>query len=337
MNAGAGIGTGTVFTVTLNPSIDVTLWVDELSREAVARIRRETREPGGKGVNVSRVLTRFGVDNTCFVLAGRDDAAAYEKMLRDDRITPVILETDGAVRENLTLCVRRSGADGSGTNGEAYNIYKINRLGRADDGSLESLTARLLEHVKADDIVVVSGSVPTGISAEMFRWFLAQIRETGARLALDSDAVTLEDIRKIKPWLVKPNREELARLAPSMPPMDGDREAVFAAARAARTVRDAGTDIVLVTLGAQGALCVTSEEEIFAKAPAVAAGCAVGAGDSALAGFLAARQDGRGLADCVRAAVACGSDCAGREGTGLAQVDGARELEREVEIEIVRR
>ena len=98
-----------IVTITLNPSIDVTLWVDGLDDDKVNRVQKERREAGGKGVNVARVTGDFGIHTCCIVVAGKDNADELHRYLDDEDLLCDMLRVDGAVRENLTL--RCGGAD----------------------------------------------------------------------------------------------------------------------------------------------------------------------------------------------------------------------------------
>ena len=92
-----------IVTVTLNPSVDVTLWVNALDCDAVNRVERERREAGGKGINVSRFLSKFGVNNLCIALAGRANSKEFADYLSDNRLDYDLVYVNGLVRENLTL------------------------------------------------------------------------------------------------------------------------------------------------------------------------------------------------------------------------------------------
>ena len=109
-----------IVTITLNPSIDVTLWVDGLDGDKVNRVQKERREAGGKGVNVARVTGDFGLHTCCIVVAGKDNADELHRYLDDEDLLCDMLRVDGAVRENLTL---RCGSETVKINRQGPTLY----------------------------------------------------------------------------------------------------------------------------------------------------------------------------------------------------------------------
>ncbi|MFB7717860.1 1-phosphofructokinase family hexose kinase [Nocardia sp. NPDC056100] len=293
-----------IVTLTANPSIDHTVALAEpLRRGDLQRARAATSYPGGKGVNVSRVVAAAGVA-TIAVLPGSPGDPLLRALTEtglDFRAVPC----GGPARTNLTL----TETDGTTT--------KINEPGTplAED-ERNALADTLIGLAHDADWVVLSGSLPPLVPPD---WYVELLRRLpGTRVAVDtSDAPLLalaEHFDSAAPRLLKPNAEELAQLTGADP---GELHDPAAAARAAGALVARGVDAVLATLGAAGAVLVTVEGAWYATAPAITARSTVGAGDSALAGYLLADLDGATPADRLRRAVACGTAAAALPGTGL--------------------
>ncbi|WP_280481118.1 1-phosphofructokinase family hexose kinase [Nocardia cyriacigeorgica] len=293
-----------IVTLTANPSIDRTVTLAEpLLRGAVHRARGVVTHPGGKGVNVSRVVAAAGVPTVAVLPGNADDPLL--RALTDAGIEHRSVPTAGSARINLTV----TEADGTTT--------KINEPGHPlDTAAREALAGLLSELAPQAEWVVLSGSLPPAVPQA---WYVELIqRLPNTRIAVDTSDAPLRALAdrtsSAAPALIKPNAEELAQLT------GGAADALddpLAAARAAAALVDRGFGAVLATLGAAGAVLVTPEGAWHAGAPSIRPRSTVGAGDSALAGYLLADLAGAAPADRLRRAVAYGSAAAALPGTGL--------------------
>lgn len=297
-----------IVTVTLNPSIDVTLWLDGLDPDRANRVEAETREAGGKGINVSRVVRSFGLDGLCLSVTGADNSREFSRFLEDDGLRYEMLPVEGAVRENLTL---RTGS----------HTVKLNRRGPAmTTMMIGALMALIRRHIHPGDIVVFAGSLPEHVEIQDYAELILAVKNAGALVAVDSDELKLEDYRMIRPWLIKPNLHEARHI------LEVEDDSPQAAARAARKLRDNGVENAMISMGGGGLLCACEEGVIHAAAPQVEVKSTVGAGDSALAGFIVGFVKGRSLEECVKMAVACGTAAAAQDGTTVASKETAAAL-----------
>lgn len=297
-----------VISITLNPSIDVTLWTDSLHPDKANRVLDETREVGGKGINVSRVVHSFGQETVCLTVAGEDNCREFSGYLERESLRYEFIKVEGAVRENLTL---RS---------EEQTI-KVNRKGPALSAMMISALMALIRNwVRPGDVVVFAGSLPENVSVEDYVELILAVKKVGVLIAVDSDLLSLEDYRRIAPWLIKPNIHELRHIVESV----GD--SVDDIARAARTVSDAGVENVLVSLGGSGMVFVSAAATYRAVVPKVEVKSTVGAGDSSLAGFIVSFVKGNAIEDCLRMSAACGTACAMQDSTSLATRETASGL-----------
>lgn len=298
-----------IVTLTANPSVDRTVTLTEpLRRGQVHRAASVTSHPGGKGVNVARVVADSGAQ-VLAVLPGSDDDPVVHG-LRTAGIAFRTVPVAGGPRVNLTIAE----TDGTTT--------KINEPGYPlNERDLAELTALLVESAAKAEWIVLSGSLPPGVPVGWYAELVATVssgRTRRTRVAVDtSDAPLLalfDESVGAAPDLIKPNSEELAQLT-GLDPVD--LENPTAAADAASTLIDRGVGAVLATLGAAGAVLVTADGAWFAAAPPIVPRSTVGAGDSALAGYLLADLAGASPADRLRTAVAYGSAATALPGTEL--------------------
>ncbi|RBO93595.1 1-phosphofructokinase family hexose kinase [Nocardia puris] len=293
-----------IVTLTANPSIDRTVTLSEpLRRGAVHRATTVSTHPGGKGVNVSRVVAAAGAATVAVLPGNAGDP--LPRALTDAGIDHRLVPSDGPVRVNLTLAE----LDGTTT--------KINEPGATLDAErLDELAATLETLAGTAEWVVLSGSLPPGVDPA---WYVSLVRRLrGTRVAVDTSDAPLRamagEFDRAAPDLLKPNAEELAQLT------GGDPHALedpAAAARAALALVSRGVGAVLATLGGAGAVLADAHGAWYATAPAITPRSTVGAGDSALAGYLLADLAGAGPADRLRHAVAYGSAAAALPGTEL--------------------
>ena len=216
-----------------------------------------------------------------------------------------MLHVEGAVRENLTL---RTGGQ----------TVKLNRRGPAmSTMMIGALMALIRSHVRPGDIVVFAGSLPENVAVRDYAELILAVKNAGALVAVDSDALKLEDYRMIRPWLIKPNIHEARHI---LEIKDDSPETV---AGAAQKLREIGVENAMISMGGSGLVCASEEGVAHAMAPQVEVKSTVGAGDSALAGFIVGFVKGGGLQECVRMAAACGTAAAAQDGTTVASKETA--------------
>ncbi|MBO4325773.1 MAG: hypothetical protein J5950_00695 [Clostridia bacterium] len=279
----------TIYTLTLNPVIDVHFALNGLEIGAENYTKSRVKFAAGKGVNISRVLKRHGVNAPAFVLLGSSDAELYLKMLEADDIDAVAHVVPGNIREYVSL---NDAASGNETR-VCYRDFS------SDDKAVTELGNLLAARLKPGDIVCVSGSLPSGVTPGAVISLSALFRRRGALTAIDCASMDPDSLRAALPWLIKPNLREAASLCGLRP--DAPLDPSIAA-----TLIPQLTSIspnVLLSLGPAGAVFASSPSG--GTAPGSAPAClpavpiehcysSVGAGDSLLAGFLYALiSDGR--------------------------------------------
>ena len=303
-----------IYTITLSPAYDVHASASALSLQHENLAEVKSRDAGGKGVNVSRALTYNGVENTAVVVLGRDNCADFKAALDSDKMTYIAIEKDGRIRENLTI--HTSGEDET----------RISFLGFSLDNGILSEVEDLID---ADEscVVTFTGSVPRGIDMPEVKKFLERLKNKGAKVVVDSRSFTLDDLISVAPWLIKPNSEEIATYS-------GKEVNSFAdCLDFAKKLHDGGIENVMISLGEKGALLVTENAAITAVPPSINALSTIGAGDSTIAGFIAAYHDGKDAAEQLKIAVSYGTAACLLEGTTPPTKENVAEIYKNVKIE----
>ena len=277
-----------VITLTLNPAFDVYYTLERLLPGKEQRAEKTGRFIGGKGINTSRALSAFGVSNRAAVLIGRDGAQEFIGLAEKEGLNLIDVSAEGAVRENITLRTE---------SGEETRISTDTAL--TDEEALESIFKKIKAAVSDGGILVFSGSLPLGADKSKVTDFLSGL--SNVKIALDSKSITEADIKKLRPWLIKPNEEEALAF--------GDTYKTAAA-----YLKELGCENVMISLGEKGVF-FSGSEEFFIRAPKICARSTVGAGDSITAGFICAYLLNESERNCVRFAVAAGSAACEKEGT----------------------
>lgn len=297
-----------ILTIALNPSIDVTLWTDGLLPDATNRVTAERREAGGKAINVARVLNTFGQNVVCLAVVGEDNAREFSEYLKSDGLCFELLNIPGMIRENLTLRV-------------GDETVKLNRRGPALSRMMIGALMQMIKtRLQAEDIAVFSGSLPENVDAQDFAELVLATKQTGARVVLDCDALRPEHIQLIRPWLIKPNIHELRTMLSR--PCDTEESIL----QAAHDLQEMGVENALISMGSSGVICASAEGVFRTKAPKVEVKSTVAAGDSTVGGFITGFVNGQPIAECLRLAVACGTDCVTHDGSTTASREGVEAL-----------
>ncbi len=258
-----------IVTLTPNPSLDRTLEVDRLERGDVLRTSAPTLQAGGKGVNVTRALTANGVPSIAVLPVGGGEGAELAHLLERRGVDARAVPVSGRTRSNITI------AEADGT------VTKLNEPGSGLSAEeLDALVKAIASSVESGDWVVISGSMPPEFTIEQVRDLVARIAEHDVKLAIDTSGDALVASLAARPRLIKPNREELAEIA------GGSLRSIADVIDAANRVRELGVDLVLVSLGADGAVLVSAAGVLVGESSDAKPRNTVGAGDCFLAGFL---------------------------------------------------
>ena len=285
-----------IYTVTFNPALDYHLFTKRLTLGTTNRAVREMMSFGGKGINVSVVLTRLGIPNIALgFVAGFTGDELCVRLTEAGIVHNMIRLTEGLTRINVKL--------------HAEAETEINAAGPIiTTESTEALMGKL-EALNGGDTVVLSGSVPSSLPKDIYATIMARLAVKGIRFVVDAEGDTLTSTLPYQPFLIKPNRRELSILAGQELTTD---DAVISAAR---HLQREGAKNVLVSLGGDGALLLTEDGKCY-RCPALGGHPinTVGAGDSMVAGFLAGLPEG--YENALRMGLAAGGATACSEGLG---------------------
>ena len=265
-----------VLTVTLNPAIDLTVTVDRLEVGAVHRARSAQSNVGGKGINVAGCLADWGVAVAAGGLLGRFNDDAFVEFFAAKGIVDLCVRAPGDTRTNIKI------ADLAGGSTTDLNLPGL----AVDPGRIEAVRAAAVKEIGRGTPVVLAGSLPEGAPADTWAKMVAALAAEGARIVLDTSgaplAAALDMNAACRPYAIKPNRSELEALLGRDLASEADLVA------AARALIARGLRLVVVSLGAEGAVFVTPETALAARLPAKTVLSTVGAGDAMVAGIVAA-------------------------------------------------
>lgn len=300
-----------ICTVTLNPALDKTVEIPNLTIDGVNRITIMRTDPGGKGINVSKVIDKLGGRSVAMGILGGNTGNAIRSALEAMGLETDFRFVEGETRTNLKVIdpVNHTNTD-------------INEPGvTLSEGLLEDFLAQAAGRLTAGDIVVLSGSLPKGAPRNTYFTWVKTCREAGAKVILDADGELLAEGLKASPYLIKPNNHELSGLLGKPLETTGDLE------QAARDLMNRyGIARVVVSMGGDGALYVTGKETIYAEGLKVPVGSTVGAGDSVVAALAVAEERGMGLEETVRLSTATGAANVMCSGTQAAEYEVIRSL-----------
>ena len=308
-----------VVTITLSPSVDYSMEVDELIPDEKLRTELTKTEPGGGGIQVARALKRFGTSVEAIMTVGGSTGRALMALLEKEglNIRPVLVQSD--TRPVITLQVRDSN----------QNYRLVSRQQPLDEYEYAPVLTRLQEITKLPPYVVLSGSFPPGVPPAFVHDVAEVVAARGSRLLVDTSGAALEEAVNAKIAVLKPSEVELAALV-GMDPEDP----TYDVPAAARDIVSRGVGAVLVSLGPDGAYVVgEGGEEAMIRAPRIKAESTVGAGDSTVAGLVAGLSRGVPLIGAARLGVACGTGTCRHPGSELFTLEDINELMPQVTVE----
>jgi 1-phosphofructokinase len=307
-----------VVTVTLNPAIDQTVHIPGFRAGEVNRVAASRLDAGGKGINVASSLSDLGIAVLVTGFLGEDNAEIFERLFRAKAIEDRFLRIPGSTRVGIKI-----------VDSESHQTTDINYPGLTPDpheiGQLISMVQNCAE---PGSWFVLSGSIPSGLSPEIYPQLIEEIRHRGGHVALDTSGEPLRRALALAPEVVKPNLSELEELT------GGKLADVRSVVDAAVSLLEKSVRLVVVSMGAEGAIFVNKEMSLLARPPKVTVKSSVGAGDAMVSGIVYAHVRKLDLVKTARLATALGAHAVTRIGAGLdlAQV---YEYEKQVEVEVL--
>ena len=292
-----------IATVTLNPSLDEWIQLPSLRVGQLNRASGFVRYPGGKGINVSRVIHELGGKTLAFGFAGGEDGMILRQLMNRLAIPHEFVTVSGSTRNNYKIRTSKPTA-----------LTEINAAGPpVSSANLRTLHRVILQRVSRLGCVVFSGSLPPGAPDTLYQRWMRRLQRDAIPSVLDTSGTALRQGLVARPWLIKPNREEAEDLLRRR--LRTTRDLV----NAVRALLRLGSEIVVLSLGKAGAIlgCASLDGVWSAQSPAIRVDSAVGAGDSLIGGLLVGWANGQSLLESFRLGIACGTATAMTPGTEL--------------------
>ena len=290
-----------IITITLNPAIDKTTATEKIVPEKKLPCLHPTYEPGGGGINVSRALEHMHCKSTAMYFAGGFNGNFFKKLLRKEKVESIAVPVIANMRTNIIIFEKSTGLQ--------YRFGMVSQpiKNREWKGFLKRLEAQ-----EGYEYVVASGSLPDGVPPDFFGKVAAIVKKKNAKLIIDTSGEALKHAIKEGVYLIKPNIGELSNLYGKE---NLQKEEVLVAARS--IIQQGGCEIMVVSMGKEGAMLISSDKSFQVTAPEVTVKSTVGAGDSMVAGMVLAISKGWELEQVLKYGIACGTAATINSGTAL--------------------
>lgn len=299
-----------IVTITFSPCIDKSTSVPFIVPEKKLRCAAPSLEPGGGGINVARAIKKLGGEATAIFPSGGYTGKFFNHLLEKENIPAIIIETANETRENIIVLDKSDN-----------NQY---RFGMPGIGLSENEWKQCLKAVKETnnpEFIIASGSLPPGVPLNIFAQIAKIAKNRNAKFIVDTSGEALTLAADEGVYLLKPNLGELGSLA-------GKKELQLAEAKdiAAGIIAKGKCEVVVVSMGAGGAMFVTNDMAEIIVPPPVIRRSTVGAGDSMVAGIVLFLTRGKSLPEAVQYGVACGTAATMNPGTELCRKEEADRL-----------
>ncbi len=302
-----------IYTVTLNPSIDYVIKLDHLKTGQINRVNSENVYPGGKGINVSRILKTLGDDNIATGFVSNFTGDFIKNSLSEMNIKSDFIQLDnGFTRINVKI--------------KSDEETEINGGGpEISDEKLGELFDKL-SFLKEDDILVLAGSIPSTLKEDLYEKIMNHVKEHNVKVVVDATKNLLLNVLKYNPFLIKPNNHELEEMF-NVKLKDESDIITYA-----KKLQDMGARNVLISRGKDGALLITEDKEVYvSNTPKGDVINSVGAGDSMVAGFISGYLKHNSYKEALKLGAASGSATA--FSSDLATNEFINKLIKEISVE----
>lgn len=307
-----------IITVTPNPAVDQTMFVDGFEAGSVNRARETHLDPAGKGINASRVAHRLGWPTIAFAFLGGETGRIAEAALDAEGVQRHFVQVPGRTRVNVTVVAGP---------GDATSVYGPGPP--VEPEYVEALTEVLHFWLQAGRVLVLAGSLPPDIPTDWYAGLVRRAQERGVAVILDAHGPALREGLVSGPDVIKPNVKEAEELLGRALVDAGD------VLEAARELAGRTRGTVVISMGGRGAVCVLNDRAWRVVPPRVEPRSTVGSGDSFVAGMAVGIARGDEVADGLRLAAAAGAATAASEGTSLGTAEAVGELLPRVRVESI--
>lgn len=292
----------TIFTLTVNPAIDKSTSVKGIVPNKKLRCAKPVFDAGGGGINVSRAIAELGGNSVALYFAGGPSGTHLSSLLKNESIDQEVIQTKAWTRENLSV-----------TDTLNNHQYRFGMPGpKVSELEYKQVFDFYRQNLKKDDILVASGSLAPGMPEDFYKEVGKLVKEKKGRFILDTSGKPLLKGIEAGVFLLKPNLGELSSLC-------GVEKVEVSEIRSLANdfFKKYNCEILVVSMGARGAVLLTHNKTVHVPAPAVHQQSTIGAGDSMVGGMVLNLSLGRSLAEILRYGVACGTAATMNPGTRL--------------------
>ncbi|MEC4587607.1 1-phosphofructokinase [Bacillus safensis] len=284
-----------IYTCTLNPAIDLYIALKEMRANAVNRTEDEDYQPNGKGVNVSIMLKKYGFTSTALGFIAGFSGSYIEQSLKDLSIQTDFISVEGITRINVFI--------------NTTEEYKLVNQGPAiEENALHAFREKIAA-IPQGGILIMSGSLPKGVPASIFSEVAAICHQQKVKFILDTSSAAVLETLQYKPYLLKPNEEEIAAFFGKTHPLS-EIELI----QSGEKLIEMGAEQVLISRGEEGALFITKDAVFKGNAPTGTVVNTACSGDAMLAAFLSKHLEGHSPEECLRYGIATGASTAFSKG-----------------------
>lgn len=292
----------TIATFTLNPTIDKSSSVDHVKAEDKLYCDQPTFEPGGGGINVSRAIKKLGGESLLIYTSGGFTGKKLDKLLAEENLNKKAVEIEAESRENLIISEKASNLQ-----------YRFGMPGpQITDQEYDEIFKVIAELDPFPDYFVISGSIPKGVSNDIYAEMAALAKKKKAEVIVDVSGPPLKAVIKEGVYLIKPNLGEFQELVGRELQDEAEIKE-----EALKFIKDQSCQAIVISIGAGGALLVHQNKAEFKRPPTVPIRSKVGAGDSMVAGLVLSLARGDSLENSFHYGLAAGSAAVMTPGTEL--------------------
>lgn len=308
-----------ILSITLNPCVDRTLFVDGLNVHDANRVLRCETDAGGKGINAARIIAELGVPAVATGFLGGRMGRYVQIVLDDENVATDFVKVAAETRLNISV------EDGTGMPPTTFN----QKGSKVSEQELSELDGVIRSRISGCKYATAGGSLLPDIEPGIYGKMVELARSSGVPMAVDADGEALKNVLEAKPFLVKPNKDEAERL------LGLEIEGLRSAVTAAKKIREMGAEVAIVSMGSEGAALASDSICLIAEPPNIDAKSTIGAGDSMVGGFLAGLYKGLNVQEAFRLGAAAGAATASTDGSEIGRKDVIEELLPEVLIRTV--
>lgn len=310
-----------IYTITFNPALDYTVQVEKFEIGKINRTKSENILAGGKGLNVSIILKRLGIENTALSFIAGFTGKELERKIRQYNIETEFIEANrGYTRINVKI----SSLEKNSLIQESETALNGNGPEITED-DIEKLLQKI-QNINSNDIVILSGNIPKCINENIYEIICKELDGKNVKFVVDASQKLLMNCLKYKPFFIKPNKEELEETFNTK--IETKEEIIIYA----KKLQEKGAQNVLISLGGDGAILLTEKNEVYySNTPKGQVINTVGAGDSMVAGFVAGYLRKKDYKEALKLGIASGSATA--FSAGLAMNEEINGLLKQITIE----